>query len=168
MNNNVTDIFNTRKDPEPLISHYTPMALDRQQSITLTSKLTCNVNTTDNNNPSFHSRRKVRRRGSFAAELLHGRKNLLGYLLFFLLLYLTGLITFVDPISAIFYKPSSPGSVYKSHEIFDKLWPQIQSDNSSAIQVALLIIYYIFSYLLLKFYSAEEFLFLTVFLYPLS
>ncbi|KAL1815644.1 hypothetical protein ACET3Z_018218 [Daucus carota] len=112
------------------------MASDRQQSMTLTSKLTCNVNSTDNNNPSLHSRRKVRRRGSFAAELLHGRKNLLGYLLFFLLLYLTGLITFVDPISAIFYKPSLPGSVYKSHEIFDKLWPQIQSDNSSTIQLS--------------------------------
>lgn len=114
------------------------MASDKKQCSTVTPKSNCNVNSTDtnNNSKSFHSRMKARRRD---------RRNFIGYSLFFVLLYVSGLITFVDPISAIFYKPSLPGSVYKSHQIFDNLWPHIHSDNSSAIQVALLtIIYFVY------------------------
>lgn len=57
------------------------------------------------------------------------------YLLLFPLLYISALITCVGPISALFRTPTLPGSVYKSHQIFDRLFNQIQDDNSSAIQV---------------------------------
>lgn len=58
------------------------------------------------------------------------------YLLLFPLLYISGLITCVGPISAFFRTPTLPGSVYKSHQIFEKLFNQIQDDNSSAIQLS--------------------------------
>ncbi|KAL8125203.1 O-fucosyltransferase 10-like isoform X2 [Apium graveolens] len=94
------------------------MAADKKQFCTNTTV------TPKSNNISFRSRKTARRR------------NLIGYSLFLVLLYASGLITFVDPISALFYKPSLPGSVYKSHQIFNNLWPHILSDNSSsAIQV---------------------------------
>ncbi|KAL8133777.1 hypothetical protein AgCh_009010 [Apium graveolens] len=114
------------------------MALNNKPTI-MTPKPNCNANsiTTDtSSSSSFHCRRKLRRRGSFAEQLLRGRRNLVRYLLLFPLLYISGLITCVGPISAFFRTPTLPGSVYKSHQIFDKLFNEIQDDNSSAIQLS--------------------------------
>lgn len=113
------------------------MALNNKPTI-MTPKPNCNANsitTPSTDTSSFHCRRKLRRRGSFAEQLLRGRRNLVRYLLLFPLLYISALITCVGPISALFRTPTLPGSVYKSHQIFDRLFNQIQDDNSSAIQV---------------------------------
>ncbi|XP_017243686.1 O-fucosyltransferase 10 [Daucus carota subsp. sativus] len=116
------------------------MALNNKPT-TMTPKPNCNANSlaaadTFSTNPSLHCRRKLRRRGSFADQLLRGRRNLVRYLLLFPLLYISALITCVGPISALFRTPTLPGSLYKSHQIFDKLLHQIQEDNSSAIQLS--------------------------------
>lgn len=126
------------------------MALNSKPMVTPTKpKTTCNGHTTDappaadknSNTPTSprrlsHCRRKLRRRGSFLAGLFRGRRNILRYFLLIPLLYISGLITCVGPISAILRHPPLPGSVYKSHQIFDKLWEQIQSDNSSVIELS--------------------------------
>lgn len=133
------------------------MALNSKPMVTPTKpKTTCNAHTTDappaadknSNTPTSprrlsHCRRKLRRRGSFLAGLFRGRRNILRYFLLFPLLYISGLITCVGPISAILRPPPLPGSVYKSHQIFDKLWEQIQSDNSSVFEVYLTIFFYL-------------------------
>ncbi|KAG8633075.1 O-fucosyltransferase 10 [Manihot esculenta] len=57
------------------------------------------------------------------------------YLLLLPLLYISGLIMCVGPFSALL-QPSLPGSVYRSHELFAKLWPDIAADNSTAIELS--------------------------------
>lgn len=42
----------------------------------------------------------------------------------------------VGPFSALIGHAPVPGSVYRSHEIFQKLWPDIESDNSSAVELS--------------------------------
>ncbi|KAL3353696.1 hypothetical protein AABB24_018426 [Solanum stoloniferum] len=81
-------------------------------------------------------RRRLRRRGSFA--MLH-RRN---FLLLVSVLYLTGLISCVGPLfSLLQYSGLSTGAVYRSHEIFQKLWTDIEADNSSSIQLSSVWIY---------------------------
>ncbi|XP_065847048.1 O-fucosyltransferase 10-like [Euphorbia lathyris] len=57
------------------------------------------------------------------------------YLLLLALLYVSGLILCVRPFSALL-QPSLPGAVYRSHELFLKLWPDISADNSTAIELS--------------------------------
>lgn len=44
----------------------------------------------------------------------------------------------MGPLSAILLPapPPPPGSIYHSHEVFDKLWPEIQSDHSSFLELS--------------------------------
>ncbi|XP_031252616.1 O-fucosyltransferase 10 [Pistacia vera] len=58
------------------------------------------------------------------------------YLVLLTLLYVSGLIMCVGPFSELIGFPPVPGSVYRSHEIFEKLWDDIQFDNSSAIDLS--------------------------------
>ncbi|WCJ44599.1 O-fucosyltransferase family protein [Euphorbia peplus] len=49
--------------------------------------------------------------------------------------YVCGLVLCVRPFSA-FFQPTLPGAVYRSHEVFVKLWPEIVADNSTAIELS--------------------------------
>ncbi|KAJ7965612.1 O-fucosyltransferase family protein [Quillaja saponaria] len=89
-----------------------------------------------------HCRRRVRSKAhsqipikdTLVAGILF-RRNL-RYLLVLPLLYVSGLLMCVGPFSAFIGQPALPGSVYRSHEIFQKLWHEIESDNSSAIELS--------------------------------
>ncbi|XP_057795816.1 O-fucosyltransferase 10-like [Salvia miltiorrhiza] len=83
----------------------------------------------------LHLNCKHRHRGVvcfFYAGIFHKR-----YLLFLTLLYIMGLITCAGPLLSILHPPPPPppGSLYRSQELFLKLWPEIQSDNSSAVEL---------------------------------
>ncbi|KAK4740847.1 hypothetical protein SAY87_024435 [Trapa incisa] len=58
------------------------------------------------------------------------------YLVALPLMYFSGLIMCVGPFSSLvgLFSPQ-PGSVYRSHLIFQKLWPDIVLDNSSSVQL---------------------------------
>ncbi|XP_059631861.1 O-fucosyltransferase 10 [Cornus florida] len=75
-----------------------------------------------------HSRRESLFAGMF-------RRQSLRYFVLLSLLYVSGLIMCVGPFSAMM-QPRLPGSVYRSHQIFQKLWHEIESDNSSAIELS--------------------------------
>ncbi|CAH1418813.1 unnamed protein product [Lactuca virosa] len=79
---------------------------------------------------SYNSRRR-------RPHLLNGnffRRRIFGYLLLLPLLFLSAVITFVGPLSAMLFPNPLPGSIYRSHEIFQNLLTDIQSDTSSGIQ----------------------------------
>ena len=60
----------------------------------------------------------------------------LWYLVVLPLLYLSGLLMCVGgPFSALVGWPTTPGAVYRSHDMFQKFWPRIHSDNSSVLEV---------------------------------
>ncbi|GAV76213.1 O-FucT domain-containing protein [Cephalotus follicularis] len=63
------------------------------------------------------------------------RRNL-RYLLVLPLLYISGLLICVGPFSGLVGLFSPPGSVYRSHQIFEKLWDDIRDDNATAIQLS--------------------------------
>ncbi|XP_058219188.1 O-fucosyltransferase 10-like isoform X1 [Rhododendron vialii] len=75
------------------------------------------------------------RRESFIAGIFL-RRGIRYFLLLPLLYLVSGLIMCVGPFSLIMHPRPLPGSVYRSHEIFDKLWDDIRSDNSSAIELS--------------------------------
>ncbi|KAL8188871.1 hypothetical protein R6Q57_029626 [Mikania cordata] len=82
------------------------------------------------------SRRRLHRRRE---NLLTGnffRRRIFRYLLLLILLFLSGVITFISPLFALIYPSPLPGSIYRSHEIFQNLLSDIQSDNSSEIQLS--------------------------------
>ncbi|KAK4274049.1 hypothetical protein QN277_017341 [Acacia crassicarpa] len=90
-----------------------------------------------------HCRRRLRpkalshtthRLESFAAGIIT-RWNL-RYFFLLPLLYISGFLMCVGPFSALIGHAPLPGSVYRSHEIFQKLWPAIESDNSSAVELS--------------------------------
>ncbi|GAY41732.1 hypothetical protein CUMW_061700 [Citrus unshiu] len=90
-----------------------------------------------------HSRRRLRtksfsffRRDSFALTVSFIFRRNLRYLVLLCLLYVSGLIMCVGPFAGLVGHTPVPGSVYRSHEIFGKLWDQIQFDNSSAIDLS--------------------------------
>lgn len=90
-----------------------------------------------------HSRRRLRtksfsffRRDSFALTVSFIFRRNLRYLVLLCLLYVLGLIMCVGPFAGLVGHTPVPGSVYRSHEIFGKLWDQIQFDNSSAIDLS--------------------------------
>ncbi|CAH1418812.1 unnamed protein product [Lactuca virosa] len=81
---------------------------------------------------SYNSRRR-------RPHLLNGnffRRRIFGYLLLLPLLFLSAVITFVGPLSAMLFPNPLPGSIYRSHEIFQNLLTDIQSDTSSGIQLS--------------------------------
>ncbi|XP_015058627.1 O-fucosyltransferase 10-like [Solanum pennellii] len=81
-------------------------------------------------------RRRLRRRGSFS--MLHRRY----FLLLVSVLYFTGLISCVGPLfSLLQFSALANGAVYRSHEIFQKLWTDIEADNSSSIELSSVWIY---------------------------
>ncbi|XP_004250340.1 O-fucosyltransferase 10-like [Solanum lycopersicum] len=81
-------------------------------------------------------RRRLRRRGSFS--MLHRRY----FLLLVSVLYFTGLISCVGPLfSLLQFSGLANGAVYRSHEIFQKLWNDIEADNSSSIELSSVWIY---------------------------
>nr|XP_043624118.1 O-fucosyltransferase 10-like isoform X1 [Erigeron canadensis] len=67
-----------------------------------------------------------------------GKLKLFRYLILFILLFLSGVVAFVfGPFFDIFFpSPLAPGSVYRSHQIFQNLLEDIQSDTSSDIQLS--------------------------------
>lgn len=70
--------------------------------------------------------------------MLH-RRNLL---LLVPVLYFTGLISCVRPLfSLLQFSGLAPGAVYRSHEIFQKLWTDIEADNSSTVELSSVWIY---------------------------
>ncbi|KAL3736663.1 hypothetical protein ACJRO7_025581 [Eucalyptus globulus] len=78
-------------------------------------------------------RRRLRSRPSFAAGVIRRNARCLAALA---LLYLGGMVMCVGPFSSLVgLLLPPPGSVYRSHEIFHKLWPDIHADNSSAIEL---------------------------------
>ncbi|KAM7252805.1 hypothetical protein ACFE04_025423 [Oxalis oulophora] len=52
------------------------------------------------------------------------------------LLYVSGFLMCVGPFSGLVGHSFVPGSVYRSHELFQKLWSEIRKDNSTAIQLS--------------------------------
>ncbi|KAI3419819.1 O-fucosyltransferase family protein [Psidium guajava] len=80
-----------------------------------------------------HCRRRLRSRPSFGAGVIRMDAR---YLAALSLLYLGGMLMYVGPFSSLVgLLLPPPGSVYRSHEILHKLWPDIHSDNSSAIEL---------------------------------
>ncbi|GMH00275.1 hypothetical protein Nepgr_002114 [Nepenthes gracilis] len=59
----------------------------------------------------------------------------LRYWLLLHLLYVLGLIMRARTLSPVVYPSPVPGSVYRSHELFLKLWNDIQSDNSTPVEI---------------------------------
>ncbi|XP_060198111.1 O-fucosyltransferase 10-like isoform X2 [Lycium barbarum] len=109
----------------------------------MSSKISTNgstINNNNNNNIQSSSsprnrqscRRRLRRRGSFT--MLYRRQ----LLLLVPLLYFTGLISFY---LLQHYSGLAPGAVYRSHEIFQKLWVDIEADNSSTVELSSVWIY---------------------------
>lgn len=85
-----------------------------------------------------HCRRKFRSKPiSVVAGFLLLRR-FLRLLVVLPLLYVSGLIMCVGPFSGLVGHTPLPGSVYRSHEMFELLWPHIQADNSTPIEVWLL------------------------------
>ncbi|XVF64627.1 hypothetical protein PTKIN_Ptkin09bG0183300 [Pterospermum kingtungense] len=74
------------------------------------------------------------RRGNLGSGL-NFRRNL-RYLLVLPLLYVSGLFMCVGPFSGLLGYASVPGSVYRSHENFQRLWDDIRFDNSSTLQLS--------------------------------
>lgn len=97
-------------------------------------------------------RRRVRSKAQYAQSLKESfgggillRRNL-RYLLVLPLLYVCGLLMcVVGPFSALVGGPAPPGSVYRSHEMFRRLWSDIQADNSSTIEVRFTTSFFSFS-----------------------
>ncbi|KAI4307310.1 hypothetical protein L6164_030514 [Bauhinia variegata] len=89
-----------------------------------------------------HCRRRLRSKvssqtkslGSFSTAIL-ARRNI-RYFFLLPLLYISGLLMCVGPFSALIGRAPIPGSVYRSHEIFQKLWSDIEADNSTAIELS--------------------------------
>lgn len=64
------------------------------------------------------------------------------FLLLVSVLYFTGLISCVGPLfSLLQFSGLANGAVYRSHEIFQKLWNDIEADNSSSIELSSVWIY---------------------------
>ncbi|KAK9070915.1 hypothetical protein SSX86_009483 [Deinandra increscens subsp. villosa] len=82
------------------------------------------------------SRRRLNRRRETLFNRSFFRRRIFLYFLLLLLLFLSPLITFFAPLFAFLYPIPLPGSIYRSHEIFQNLLIDIQSDNSSEIQLS--------------------------------
>ncbi|CAA0827874.1 O-fucosyltransferase family protein [Striga hermonthica] len=82
----------------------------------------------------LHLHLKHRHKGFFSlfTGIFHKR-----YLLFLSIVYIVGLITCAGRLLAILHPPPPPppGSLYRSQELFLKLWPEIESDNASVVEL---------------------------------
>ncbi|XP_076912381.1 O-fucosyltransferase 11-like [Bidens hawaiensis] len=101
-----------------------------------------NSNTSSSSSTSSQtktSRRKLNRRRESLLTGKFFRRRICRYLLLLLLLFVSGTITFVSPLFELMYSNYYyylPGSVYRSHEVFQNLLTDIRSDNSSEIQLS--------------------------------
>ncbi|KAI3715510.1 hypothetical protein L6452_22494 [Arctium lappa] len=88
--------------------------------------------------PTSHSTRR-RGRSQHHRRLLNGkffRRKYFRYLLLLPLLYFSGVLTCLGSLSAMLYPSPLPGSIYRSHELFQTLLTDIQSDTSLGIQLS--------------------------------
>jgi len=83
----------------------------------------------------LHLRKRLRRTKSLSAGIM--TRWSLRYFFLLPVVYLSGLLMCVGPFPFTFFIGHAPlpGSRYRSHEVFDHLWPEIDSDNSSFIEV---------------------------------
>nr|XP_010930931.1 O-fucosyltransferase 10 [Elaeis guineensis] len=51
------------------------------------------------------------------------------------MLYVVGFLLCAGSVSMLMHPPAAPGSVYRSPELFKKLWPEMQLDNSSGVDL---------------------------------
>ncbi|KAL4588361.1 hypothetical protein LXL04_001245 [Taraxacum kok-saghyz] len=92
--------------------------------------------------PTSHStsrrrgRSYSRRRRSHPINGKFFRRKIFAYLLLLPLLFLSGVITYIGPLSEMLFPTPLPGSTYRSHEIFQNLLTDIQSDSSSGIELS--------------------------------
>ncbi|KAK1419257.1 hypothetical protein QVD17_28421 [Tagetes erecta] len=82
------------------------------------------------------SRRRVYRRRENPTNLNFFRRRIFRYFVLLVLLFLSGMITFIGPLFTMLYPSPLPGSIYRSHEVFQNLLNDILSDNSSQIQLS--------------------------------
>ncbi|XP_071691479.1 O-fucosyltransferase 10-like [Rutidosis leptorrhynchoides] len=85
--------------------------------------------------PDKTTRRRLHRRRESPLIGKFFRRRIYLYALL-LLLFLSGAITFVGPFFTMLYLNPLPGSVYRSHEVFQNLLEEIQSDTSLQIQLS--------------------------------
>ncbi|GFP89754.1 uncharacterized protein at1g04910 [Phtheirospermum japonicum] len=81
----------------------------------------------------LHLHFKHRHQGAlFFTGIFHKR-----YLFFLSILYIVGLITCAGRLLTILHPPPPPppGALYRSQDLFLKLWPEIQSDNGSTVEL---------------------------------
>lgn len=81
------------------------------------------------------SRRRSHRRRENLKIVTFFRRRIFRYLILLVLLFLSGMITFLSPLFTMFYPSPSPGSIYRSHQVFQNLLSDILSDDSSQLQV---------------------------------
>ncbi|GAB4844866.1 O-fucosyltransferase 11 [Ancistrocladus abbreviatus] len=83
--------------------------------------------------------RHVRRRSKVSQSTIFSGtflRRCFRYWLMLPLLYISGLFMCACSLSRILCRSPIPGSVYRSHELFQKLWPDIESDNSTPIELS--------------------------------
>lgn len=90
-----------------------------------------------NSSSISHYRRKLRSKPMSVVAGFLVLRRFLRLLVVLPLLYVSGLVMCVGvgPFCALVSHTPHPGSVYRSHEMFRQLWPHIQADNSTPIEV---------------------------------
>ncbi|XP_068332707.1 O-fucosyltransferase 10-like [Pyrus communis] len=83
-----------------------------------------------------HCRRKLRAKPISIVSSFLLLRRFLRLLVVLPLLYVSGLLMCVGPFSGLVGHTPLPGSVYRSHEMFQLLWPHIQADNSTPIELS--------------------------------
>ncbi|KAL6007636.1 hypothetical protein ACLOJK_033135 [Asimina triloba] len=84
-----------------------------------------------------HSRRRHHTKAQAVSEVFFGflfRRCIRAFILL-PLFYISGVLMCAGTFSFLSSPPPFPGSVYRSDEVFRELWPKMQSDNASGIQV---------------------------------
>ncbi|KAJ8420312.1 hypothetical protein Cgig2_029409 [Carnegiea gigantea] len=85
------------------------------------------------NSVNSSNRPKPRRKLIFAGIIIR-RRQFLRYWLLLPLVYLLGLVICACSLSLLFFPNLAPGSVYRSHQIFQKLRDEILRDDSTPIE----------------------------------
>ncbi|CAN6583914.1 unnamed protein product [Malus baccata var. baccata] len=83
-----------------------------------------------------HCRRKLRTKTISVVSGFLLLRRFLRLLVVLPLLYVSGLLICVGPFSGLVGHTPLPGSVYRSHEMFQLLWPHILADNSTPIELS--------------------------------
>ncbi|XP_004292679.1 PREDICTED: uncharacterized protein At1g04910 [Fragaria vesca subsp. vesca] len=86
----------------------------------------------------FHHRRKLRSKPMSVVAGFLVLRRFLRLLVVLPVLYVSGLVMCVGvgPFCSLVGHTPHPGSVYRSHEMFQLLWPHIQADNSTPIELS--------------------------------